>query len=113
MIRCHIPGLEPDGINCLKLKYCFDLFDSKKQDLLSAWTILRAMGFRPSKEELTDILAEIDEEGELTEFYQLCTKFLVEDVDDGENIHVYDHGTQGTNCFTTVTQTNWWRISGN
>ena len=55
--------------------------------------ILRAMGFRPSKEELTDILAEIDEKGELTEFYQLCTKFLVEDVDDGENIHVYDHGT--------------------
>ena len=47
MIRCHIPGLEPDEINCLK--YCFDLFDSKKQDLLSAWTILRAMGFRPSK----------------------------------------------------------------
>ena len=36
MIRCHIPGLEPDEINCLK--YCFDLFDSKKQDLLSAWT---------------------------------------------------------------------------
>ena len=96
MIRCHIPGLEPDGINCLK--YCFDLLDSQKQDLLSAWTILRAMGFRPSKEELTDILAEIDEEGELAEFYQLCTKFLVEDVDDGENIHVYDHGTQGTNC---------------
>ena len=56
------------------------------------------MGFRPSKEELTDILAEIDEEGELAEFYQLCTKFLMEDVDDGENIHVYDHGTQGTNC---------------
>ena len=51
------------------------------------------MGFRPSKEELTDILAEIDEEGELAEFYQLCTKFLVEDVDDGEIIHVYDHGT--------------------
>ena len=60
--------------------------------------ILRAMGFRPSKEELTNILAEIDEDGELAEFYQLCTKFLVEDVDDGENIHVYDHGTQGTNC---------------
>ena len=72
------------------------------------------MGFRPSKEELTDILAEIDEDGELAEFYQLCTKFLVEDVDDGENIHVYHlRLCQGTNCFTTVTQTNWWRISGN
>ena len=38
-------------------------------------------------------MAEIDEDSELAEFYQLCTKFLMEDVDDGENIHVYDHGT--------------------
>merc|ERR1712024_230658 len=57
-------GLEPDEIKCLK--NCFDLFDSKKQDFLSADDldeILRAMGFRPSKEELMDILAEIDEDG--------------------------------------------------
>ena len=45
------------------------------------------MGFRPSKEELMDVLAEIDEDGsgeieltELTEF-ELCAKFLVEDPD--------------------------------
>ena len=34
---------------------CFDLFDTKKQDYLSADDldeIMRAMGFRPSKEEL-------------------------------------------------------------
>ena len=41
--------------------------------------IRRAMGFRPSKEELMDVQAEIDEDGELAEFCQLCTKFLVED----------------------------------
>ena len=29
-------ALEVDEIKCLK--NCFDLFDSKKQDLLSAWT---------------------------------------------------------------------------
>ena len=40
--------------------------------------ILRAMGFRPSKEKLKD---EIDEDGELAGFWQLCTKFLVEDPD--------------------------------
>eukprot|EP00092_Neocalanus_flemingeri_P060228 GFUD01072165.1.p1 GENE.GFUD01072165.1~~GFUD01072165.1.p1 ORF type:complete len:126 (+),score=56.36 GFUD01072165.1:25-378(+) len=43
------------------------------------------MGFRPSKEELMDILAEIDEDGsgeiEFGEFCQLCAKFLVEDPD--------------------------------
>ena len=40
-------GLESDEIKCLKT--CFDLFDSKKQDFLSADDldeILRAMGFR-------------------------------------------------------------------
>ena len=78
--------MEPDEIKCLK--NCFDLFDSKKQDFLSADDldeILRAMGFRPSKEELMDILAEIDEDGsgeiEFAEFCQLCAKFLVEDPD--------------------------------
>ena len=41
------------------------------------------MGFRPSKEELKDILEEIDEDGsgeiEFSEFCQLCAKFLVEE----------------------------------
>merc|ERR1711962_159774 len=79
-------ALEIDEIKCLKT--CFDLFDSKKQDFLSADDldeILRAMGFRPSKEELMDILAEIDEDGsgeiEFAEFCKLCAKFLVEDPD--------------------------------
>ena len=31
---CNLPGLEVDEIKCLK--NCFDLFDSKKQDFLSA-----------------------------------------------------------------------------
>ena len=82
----EVTGLEVDEIKCLKT--CFDLFDSKKQDFLSADDldeILRAMGFRPSKEELMDILAEIDEDGsgeiEFGEFCQLCAKFLVEDPD--------------------------------
>jgi len=79
-------GLENDEIKCLKT--CFDLFDSKKQEFLSADDldeILRAMGFRPSKEELQEILKEIDEDGsgeiEFGEFCQLCAKFLVEDPD--------------------------------
>merc|ERR1712061_924765 len=79
-------GLANDEIKCLKI--CFGMFDAKKQDFLSADDldeILRAMGFRPSKEELMDILAEIDEDGsgeiEFAEFCQLCAKFLVEDPD--------------------------------
>ncbi len=90
------------------LKLCFNLFDVKKQDFLGAddlvsltisnWNvknlsglfyqddILRAMGFRPSKEELKDILEEIDEDGsgeiEFAEFCQLCAKFLVEEPDE-------------------------------
>ena len=75
-----------DEIKCLK--NCFDLFDSKKQTFLSADDldeILRAMGFRPSAEELKAILEEIDEDGsgeiEFAEFCQLCAKFLVEDPD--------------------------------
>ena len=47
--------------------------------------IFRAMGFRPSAEELTELIEEIDEDGsgaiEFPEFAQLCAKFLVEDPD--------------------------------
>merc|ERR1712088_1129169 len=70
--------LADDEIKCLK--NCFDLFDSKKQSFLSADDldeILRAMGFRPSAEELAAIPGEI----EFAEFCQLCAKFLVEDPD--------------------------------
>merc|ERR1719177_46301 len=79
-------GLEKDEIKVLKI--CFGMFDVKKQDFLSADDldeILRAMGFRPSAEELKAILEEIDEDGsgeiEFAEFCQLCAKFLVEDPD--------------------------------
>merc|ERR1712119_136321 len=82
----EITGLEKDEIKVLKI--CFGMFDVKKQDFLSADDldeILRAMGFRPSKEELQEILKEIDEDGsgeiEFGEFCQLCAKFLVEDPD--------------------------------
>merc|ERR1712244_35785 len=71
------------------LKLCFNLFDVKKQNFLSSDDlddILRAMGFRPSKEELQEILEEIDEDGsgeiEFAEFCQLCAKFLVEEPDE-------------------------------
>merc|ERR1712107_610813 len=50
-------GLAHDEIKCLKV--CFDLFDTKKQDYLSADEldeIMRSMGFRPSKEELRNSL---------------------------------------------------------
>merc|ERR1712183_1150322 len=79
-------GLAVDEIKCLKA--CFDLFDTKKQDFLSAddlGEIMRAMGFRPTEEELKDLLKEIDEDGsgeiEIGEFCQLCATFLVEDPD--------------------------------
>merc|ERR1711860_427091 len=79
-------GLAIDEIKCLKV--CFDLFDTKKQEFLSADDlneIMRAMGFRPSKEELQELLEEIDEDGsgeiEFGEFCQLCATFLVEDPD--------------------------------
>lgn len=43
------------------------------------------MGFRPTAEELADLIEEIDEDGsgaiEFPEFAQLCAKFLVEDPD--------------------------------
>jgi len=77
-------ALEVDEIKVLKL--CFNLFDVKKQDFLSGDDldeILRVMGFRPSAEELKEILEEIDEDGsgeiEFGEFCQLCAKFLVEE----------------------------------
>merc|ERR1712146_859938 len=78
--------LANDEIKCLKV--CFDLFDTKKQDYLSAddlGEIMRAMGFRPTEEELVDLVNEIDEDGsgqiEFPEFCQLCATFLVEDPD--------------------------------
>ena len=43
------------------------------------------MGFRPTEEELKELLLEIDEDGsgeiEFAEFCQLCATFLVEDPD--------------------------------
>ena len=45
----------------------------------------RAMGFRPTAEELAELIDEIDEDGsgaiEFGEFAQLCANFLVEDPD--------------------------------
>merc|ERR1711909_133482 len=79
-------NLANDEIKCLKV--CFDLFDTKKQEFLSGddlGDIMRAMGFRPSEEELADLLHEVDEDGsgeiEFGEFCQLCATFLVEDPD--------------------------------
>ena len=77
-------NLANDEIKCLKVggylylflgkifnqwsptQVCFDLFDTKKQDFLSAddlGEIMRAMGFRPTEEELVDLLHEVDEDG--------------------------------------------------
>merc|ERR1712213_280396 len=79
-------NLANDEIKVLKL--CFDLFDTKKQEFLSGddlGDIMRAMGFRPSEEELAELLHEVDEDGsgeiEFGEFCQLCATFLVEDPD--------------------------------
>merc|ERR1712215_538567 len=79
-------NLANDEIKCLKV--CFDLFDTKKQEVLSGddlGEIMRAMGFRPTEEELADLLHEVDEDGsgeiEFGEFCQLCATFLVEDPD--------------------------------
>merc|ERR1712039_585314 len=79
-------NLANDEIKCLKV--CFDLFDTKKQEFLSGddlGDIMRAMGFRPSEEELAELLHEVDEDGsgeiEFGEFCQLCATFLVEDPD--------------------------------
>merc|ERR1712112_194663 len=83
---CEATGLAVDEIKCLKV--CFDLFDTKKVEFLSAddlGEIMRAMGFRPTEEELKNLLEEIDEDGsgeiEIGEFCRLCATFLVEDPD--------------------------------
>merc|ERR1712154_643083 len=83
----ELTGLETDEIKVLKI--CFNMFDFKDQGFLSADDlddILRGMGFRPSKEELQEILLEIDEDGsgeiEFGEFCQLCAKFLIEEPDE-------------------------------
>ena len=55
----EVTSLETDEIKVLKI--CFNMFDTKDQGFLSADDlddILRGMGFRPSKEELADILEE-------------------------------------------------------
>merc|ERR1712240_548939 len=82
----EMTNLQVDEIKCLKV--CFDLFDTKKQEFLSGddlGEIMRAMGFRPTEEELADLLHEVDEDGsgeiEFGEFCQLCATFLVEDPD--------------------------------
>merc|ERR1712029_518616 len=54
-------NLANDEIKCLKV--CFDLFDTKKQEFLSGddlGDIMRAMGFRPSEEELAELLHEVE-----------------------------------------------------
>merc|ERR1711976_513363 len=100
-------GLEKDEIKVMKI--CFGMFDVKKQDFLSADDlddILRAMGFRPSKEELKESLEEIDEDGsgeiEFAEFCQLCAKFLIEEPDEEtmkaelkDAFRVYDKAANG------------------
>merc|ERR1712080_657940 len=95
-------NLAPDEIKCLK--NCFDLFDTKKKEFLSAddlGEVLRAMGFRPSQEELMDILKEIDEDGsgeiEFGEFCQLCALFLVEDPD-------IEHEKRVERCIQSIRQ---------
>merc|ERR1711893_194178 len=104
-------ALEKDEIKVLKI--CFNMFDVKQQEFLSAEDlddILRAMGFRPSKEELKEILEEIDEDGsgeiEFNEFCQLCAKFLVEEPDEDtlrnelkEAFRIYDK--DGSGAITT------------
>jgi calmodulin len=102
-----VTSLETDEIKVLKI--CFNMFDVKDVGFLSSADlddILRAMGFRPSKEELNDILEEIDEDGsgeiEFEEFCQLCAKFLVEEPDEDtmkaelkEAFRIYDKNANG------------------
>lgn len=103
----ELTGLETDEIKVLKI--CFNMFDVKNVAFLSSNDlddILRGMGFRPSKEELKDILEEIDEDGsgeiEFVEFCQLCAKFLVEEPDEDtmkaelkEAFRIYDKNANG------------------
>merc|ERR1712086_800479 len=59
-----LTNLATDEIKCLKV--CFDLFDTKQVEFLSGddlGEIMRAMGFRPTEEELADLLHEVDEDG--------------------------------------------------
>merc|ERR1711892_377240 len=79
-----LTNLATDEIKCLKV--CFDLFNTKQVEFLSGddlGEIMRVMGFRPTEEELADLLHEVDEDGsgeiEFGEFCQLCATFLVED----------------------------------
>ena len=76
--------------------------------------------FRPSKEELQEILEEIDEDGsgeiEFGEFCQLCAKFLVEEPDEEtmkaelkEAFRVYDRDGAG---FITTDQLRDGRVHG-
>jgi len=102
--------LEMDDIKVLF--NCFQLFDTKKQDYLLADDIdevMRAMGFRPTAEELAELIEEIDEDGsgaiEFPEFAQLCAKFLVEDPDPEtmraelkQAFRLFDK--EGTGCIT-------------
>lgn len=102
-----VTGLEQDEVKVLKI--CFNMFDFKNQGFLSADDlddILRGMGFRPSKEELKEIIEEIDEDGsgeiEFEEFCQLCAKFLIEEPDEEtmkaelkEAFRVYDKEANG------------------
>ena len=60
--------------------------------LLTEKNLFRAMGFRPTADELAILIEEIDEDGsgaiEFGEFAQLCAKFLVE-VDHFIILHVF------------------------
>merc|ERR1712039_1075221 len=71
-------GLAVDEVKCLKV--CFDLFDTKKQDFLSAddlGEIMRAMGFRPTEEGLKDLLKELDEDGSGSmDFDEFCEMMM-------------------------------------
>ena len=128
--------LEMDDIKVLF--NCFQLFDTKKQDYLLADDIdevmrlaitailiklclnfnfiFRAMGFRPTAEELAELIEEIDEDGsgaiEFPEFAQLCAKFLVEDPDPEtmraelkQAFRLFDK--QGTVRFTRPSRQKW------
>lgn len=107
-------SLEVDEIKVLKL--CFNLFDVKQQEYLGAEElddVMRAMGFRPSPEELQALLEEIDEDGsgqiEFGEFAVLCAKFLVGEPDEEtmrtelkEAFRIYDKEGEGVIKMTQI-----------